>query len=193
MAPYRPLNPALPDSGTDAFDLFTIPTARALAVARGGRLVQLHQLRADYTEVPRLLHPSARHDPEAPPLPELRRQLAEYFAGSRRQFDLPLDAIGTDFERRVWEALVEIPYGETRTYGGIAAAIGRPQACRAVGRANGLNPIPIIIPCHRVIGSDGSLTGYGGGLHIKRFLLRLEGIELDAAGEARQQMSLPLR
>jgi methylated-DNA-[protein]-cysteine S-methyltransferase len=109
-----------------------------------------------------------------PPLPETRRQLAEYVAGERRAFDLPLAPRGTDFERRVWEALLAIPYGETRSYLEIAAAIGRPAACRAVGRANGRNPIAVVIPCHRVIGADGSLTGYGGGLPLKRFLLDLE-------------------
>jgi methylated-DNA-[protein]-cysteine S-methyltransferase len=109
-----------------------------------------------------------------PPLLEARRQLAEYFAGDRRAFTLPLAPRGTEFERLVWQALVAIPYGETRSYAEVAAAIGRPAACRAVGRANGSNPIAIVIPCHRVIGSDGSLTGFGGGLPLKRFLLDLE-------------------
>ena len=101
-------------------------------------------------------------------------QLAEYFAGQRRTFDLPLRAEGTDFQRAVWRALQTIPYGEIRTYGQIAAQIGRPRACRAVGMANHRNPISILIPCHRVVGSDGSLTGYGGGLARKETLLRLE-------------------
>jgi methylated-DNA-[protein]-cysteine S-methyltransferase len=103
------------------------------------------------------------------------RQLGEYFAGSRRQFDLPLDLHGTDFQKRCWRELLKIPYGETRSYADIARAIGNPAAVRAVGLANGQNPIAIIVPCHRVIGSDGSLTGYGGGLETKRKLLELEG------------------
>ena len=103
------------------------------------------------------------------------RQLEEYFAGRRRQFNLPLDLRGTDFQKRCWRALLKIPYGETRSYADIARAIGNPAAVRAVGLANGQNPIAIIVPCHRVIGSDGSLTGYGGGLENKRRLLELEG------------------
>lgn len=106
---------------------------------------------------------------------EVRRQLAEYFAGERREFDLPLAPEGTPFERAVWGELAKIPFGETRSYGEIAEALGRPGAARAVGRANGANPIPIVVPCHRVIGSDGSLTGFGGGLDVKSRLLELEG------------------
>ena len=108
----------------------------------------------------------------------LRRQLAEYFAGERREFDLRLAPEGTPFERSVWEELKRIPFGETRSYGEIAQAIGRPGAARAVGRANGANPIPIVVPCHRVIGSDGSLTGFGGGLEAKSRLLEIEGRRL---------------
>jgi O-6-methylguanine DNA methyltransferase len=103
------------------------------------------------------------------------RQLNEYFAGRRRRFDLPLDLRGTDFQKRCWRELLKIPYGETRSYADIARAIGNPAAVRAVGLANGQNPVAIVVPCHRVIGSDGSLTGYGGGLEIKRKLLELEG------------------
>jgi methylated-DNA-[protein]-cysteine S-methyltransferase len=106
---------------------------------------------------------------------KVRRQLAEYFAGTRREFDLALAPEGTPFERSVWEALREIPFGETRSYGEIAERIGHPGAARAVGRANGANPIPIVVPCHRVIGSNGSLTGFGGGLENKSRLLELEG------------------
>jgi len=105
---------------------------------------------------------------------EVRRQLDEYFDGSRRRFDLSLALIGNDFELMVWEALREIEYGETASYGEIAARIGHPSAARAVGLANGRNPIALIVPCHRVIGADGSLTGYGGGLERKQFLLDLE-------------------
>jgi methylated-DNA-[protein]-cysteine S-methyltransferase len=102
-------------------------------------------------------------------------QLAEYFAGMRRVFDLPLDIRGTDFQKSVWRALLAIPFGETRSYGEIARTIGRPSASRAVGAANGRNPLSIIAPCHRVIGAGGALTGFAGGLEAKRHLLALEG------------------
>lgn len=101
-------------------------------------------------------------------------QLAAYFAGQRQRFELPIELHGTAFQRRVWSALRTIPYGETWSYGRIAAAIGAPTASRAVGLANGRNPVSIIVPCHRVIGADGRLTGYGGGLDRKRLLLDLE-------------------
>lgn len=107
-------------------------------------------------------------------LQEARRQLSEYFAGERRKFDLPVQLTGTEFQVRVLEALREIPYGETVTYGDIAKRIGRPKAVRAVGAANGRNPLPIVVPCHRVIGSTGDLTGFGGGLDTKEALLRHE-------------------
>ena len=103
-------------------------------------------------------------------------QLSEYCAGKRKTFELPLRPEGTEFQRRVWAALSEIPYGETRSYGQIAATIGNPGAGRAVGMANHKNPLPIVVPCHRVIGAGGSLTGYAGGLDIKRKLLELEGV-----------------
>jgi methylated-DNA-[protein]-cysteine S-methyltransferase len=101
-------------------------------------------------------------------------QLGEYFAGQRREFDLPLAFRGTPFQRAVWAALLEIPYGETASYGELAQLLGKPLAARAVGLANGKNPISIVVPCHRVIGSTGSLTGYGGGLERKRYLLGFE-------------------
>ncbi|MEV0644584.1 methylated-DNA--[protein]-cysteine S-methyltransferase [Phytomonospora sp. NPDC050363] len=101
-------------------------------------------------------------------------QLGEYFEGERTAFDVPLRLAGTEFQRKVWRELLEIPAGETRTYGQLAAVLGRPTASRAVGLANGKNPISIIVPCHRVVGANGSLTGYGGGLPRKRFLLELE-------------------
>ena len=104
------------------------------------------------------------------------KELREYFAGERRTFTIPLAPEGTAFQKQVWQALLAIPYGETRSYGQIAAMIGRPRAARAVGMGNHKNPISILIPCHRVVGADGSLTGYGGGLDIKEYLLRLEGI-----------------
>jgi methylated-DNA-[protein]-cysteine S-methyltransferase len=105
---------------------------------------------------------------------EAASQLRAYFAGDRKGFDLPLAPRGTEFQRSVWSALLEIPYGQTTTYSAIAETISRPAAVRAVGAANGANPIPIIIPCHRVIGANGSLTGFGGGLEVKRQLLALE-------------------
>ena len=105
---------------------------------------------------------------------DVRTQLAEYFAGTRRHFDLPLHAAGTEFQKRVWRALCDIPYGETTSYGRTAVAVGAPDAARAVGLANGQNPISIVVPCHRVVGANGSLTGYGGGLDAKRWLLSHE-------------------
>jgi methylated-DNA-[protein]-cysteine S-methyltransferase len=108
------------------------------------------------------------------PFSQAIEQLDQYFAGERTEFDLELDMRGTQFQNDVWNALLTIPYGETRSYGEIARQIGRPDRARAVGAANGCNPVSIIVPCHRVIGSDGSLTGYGGGLPRKRFLLDLE-------------------
>jgi methylated-DNA-[protein]-cysteine S-methyltransferase len=108
------------------------------------------------------------------PLAEVIRQLRAYFRGVLRQFDLPLAPEGTPFQRRVWRELLSVPYGETATYGDLAKRLGRPSASRAVGLANGANPISIVIPCHRVIGSNGKLTGYGGGLRTKEWLLGLE-------------------
>lgn len=107
-------------------------------------------------------------------LPAVREQLAAYFAGDLTVFDVPLAVRGTEFQRRVWAALREIPYGATRSYGELAAAIGQPSAVRAVGLANGRNPVSIVVPCHRVVGANGSLTGYGGGIERKRALLALE-------------------
>lgn len=106
------------------------------------------------------------------------QQLREYFARTRTTFAIPLAPVGTPFQKRVWNQLLNIPYGETRSYGQLAGAIGSPSAMRAVGAANGRNPISIIVPCHRVIGSNGTLVGYGGGLERKRFLLALEGARL---------------
>jgi methylated-DNA-[protein]-cysteine S-methyltransferase len=164
------------------FDLFQNDLGWAVAVARDGALIGLshcptreralevlerHWLQKD---------PEAEPDSKAPPLPAVRRQLDEYLAGRRRDFDLPLETDGTEFQRLCWEALRRIPYGETRTYSGLAREIGRPKAVRAVGHANHDNPIGVIIPCHRVIGANGSLTGYAGGLDMKRALLELEGV-----------------
>ena len=119
-----------------------------------------------------------------PVLASAARQLMEYFSGRRRVFDLQLDPLGTQFQLHAWSHLRDIPYGTTRTYGEQAAAMGRPTASRAVGAANGRNPLSIFVPCHRVIGADGSLTGFAGGLETKRFLLALE---------ARHRLSIPPR
>jgi methylated-DNA-[protein]-cysteine S-methyltransferase len=108
------------------------------------------------------------------PLLQARQQLEEYFAGLRKQFDLPLHPLGTPFQQEVWWELARIPYGSTISYGELARRIEHPQAVRAVGAANGRNPLPIVLPCHRVIGANGSLTGFGGGLPTKRFLLSME-------------------
>jgi methylated-DNA-[protein]-cysteine S-methyltransferase len=111
---------------------------------------------------------------EHPVLLETQRQLAEYFAGKRKTFSVALDMRGTPFQKNVWEALLAIPFGETRSYGQLARQLGNPRAARAVGAANGRNPISIIVPCHRVIGSTGKLTGFAGGLETKAHLLNLE-------------------
>jgi methylated-DNA-[protein]-cysteine S-methyltransferase len=115
---------------------------------------------------------------------ETVRQLQAYFAGELKAFDVPLELVGTDFQKRVWEALRTIPYGETRSYSGIATQIGSPRAVRAVGAANGRNPIPVIVPCHRVIGASGDLVGFGGGLEWKRLLLDLETIYVGRSRQA---------
>lgn len=113
---------------------------------------------------------------------EAATQLMEYFAGKRRTFSLPLAPKGTPFQKEVWQALSSIPYGQTRSYADIAAQVGRPKAFRAVGMANNRNPIPIVIPCHRAVGSSGDMVGYAYGTKIKRYLLELEGIDVDALG-----------
>jgi methylated-DNA-[protein]-cysteine S-methyltransferase len=121
-------------------------------------------------------------DPATEPFGTAADQLAAYFAGRLTEFSLPLAPAGTPFQRRVWAGLQEIPYGDTWSYGQLAGKVGNPAAVRAVGLANGRNPIAVVIPCHRVIGADGSLTGYGGGLDRKRFLLDLEaGVRQQAA------------
>lgn len=108
---------------------------------------------------------------------DAKKQLEQYFAGERREFELPLVPVGTEFQKTVWTALLEVGFGRTASYGDIAKSIRKPKASRAVGAANGRNPLPIVIPCHRIIGSSGKLTGYAGGLRFKRALLELEGVE----------------
>ena len=123
------------------------------------------------SSVPRL---ETMEDPHHPVLVEAARQLDQYFAGQRKEFELKLEFRGTDFQKRVWDELLKIPFGETRTYGEIARRLGNVNAMRAVGAANGRNPIPIIAPCHRVIGASGALVGFGGGLEVKEYLINFE-------------------
>lgn len=136
---------------------------------QGLRLIEFHSPR----------HPMAQLDQwqqgDHPLLQAAHAQLQEYFAGERQDFDLPLAPQGTDFQRQVWHMLASIPYGQTISYAQLAQRVGKPTATRAVGAANGRNPLPIVLPCHRVIGADGSLTGFGGGLPTKHYLLKLEG------------------
>jgi methylated-DNA-[protein]-cysteine S-methyltransferase len=141
------------------------PIGDLLLLGEGDALTALHM-------APFTVPPAARR--EAAAFRDAETQLEAYFAGELTDFDLPLAPRGTPFQLRVWEALTRIPYGTTSTYGAIAEAVGRPDAVRAVGACNGQNPIAIVVPCHRVIGADGSLVGYGGGLDRKRTLLELE-------------------
>jgi methylated-DNA-[protein]-cysteine S-methyltransferase len=124
------------------------------------------------SRTPLRIHADWRHDPDG--FDETKAQLEAYFRGERQDFDLPLAPAGTAFQIAVWQALRKIPYGSVTTYRRVAEQVGNPRAVRAVGAANGKNPLPIVIPCHRVIGSDGTLTGFGGGLAIKRHLIELE-------------------
>src|SRR5262249_54098086 len=139
---------------------------RMVASDRGIRAIDFH--------LNRPMEGAARHDANKL-LKEAGRQLRSYFAGDLRTFDLPLDMQGTPFQKRVWDELLRIPYGKTRSYLQVAVAVGAAHAVRAVGAANGANPVPIVVPCHRVIGTNGKLTGYGGGLPLKKRLLELEG------------------
>jgi len=158
---------------TTYYTLHDSPTGELLLMSDGKALTDLHMTAGKY--VPATANDWLRDD--ALPVFELaRRELDAYFAGELRRFTVPLAPRGTDFQRRVWKALTEIPFGQTRSYGQQAAMIGQPSAVRAVGSANGKNPIGIIVPCHRVIGANGTLTGYAGGLHNKELLLKLEGI-----------------
>jgi len=136
--------------------------------------------------------PIAHEDATHPVLMEAAGQLDDYFAGRREQFNLRLDFHGTEFQKRVWNALLAIPFGQTRSYGQIAEEIGSPKAVRAVGAANGRNPISIVAPCHRVIGASGSLTGFAGGLEAKALLLELEGSLVPGVDSSSTRTSLPL-
>ena len=148
-----------------AYTTIDSPIGEILLTAEGGALTRLYMAPFD-------VDPAWKRDPDA--LAEPARQLAEYFAGERTEFELELAPAGTEFQQRVWALLLAIPYGETTTYGALADELGNPRTVRAVGLANGRNPISIVVPCHRVIGADGSLVGYGGGLERKRALLAHE-------------------
>ena len=143
---------------------------RIVASAKGLRAVEW-----DSEETTVHLPDDIATDPDHPVLRAAVQQLGEYFEGDRTEFDLTLDLRGTEFQVAAWRALGDIPYGSTRSYGEQAALIGRPKAVRAIGQANGKNPVPIVLPCHRVIGSNGHLTGFSGGLGLKRRLLEFEG------------------
>jgi methylated-DNA-[protein]-cysteine S-methyltransferase len=152
---------------------FDSPVGTLLALAKNDAITTLHMLGAKHEPVQ---NEAWIDTPTLPVFLQLRQELTEYFASKRRTFSVKLAPEGTDFQKAVWNALTKIPFGHTRTYGQQAAMIGNPRAVRAVGAANGRNPIGIVIPCHRVIGSSGKLTGYAGGLDKKEFLLKLEGI-----------------
>ncbi|HMA48246.1 MAG TPA: methylated-DNA--[protein]-cysteine S-methyltransferase [Magnetospirillaceae bacterium] len=154
-----------------SFTWIDSPVGGLKLVARGEAIAAILWEKDDPRRVK--LGPMEQED-DHPALTEAGRQLGAYFRGERRGFDLPLAFAGTDFQKQVWQALLAIPYGETRSYGEIARRIGSPEAVRAVGAANGRNPISIVAPCHRVIGVSGALTGFAGGLEAKRYLLALE-------------------
>jgi methylated-DNA-[protein]-cysteine S-methyltransferase len=154
---------------TTLYETFDSPLGGLLAVGDGEALIGLYMQDG---RRPATVPGSWERD--AAPFGDLRDQLREYFAGDRREFELALAPQGSEFQLRVWEALREIPYGETQSYGELAARIGHQGSARAVGAANGRNPISIVVPCHRVIGASGSLTGYAGGIERKRLLLDLE-------------------
>ena len=156
---------------TYQYKLMPSPVGELTLVARDGKLSAIlwEVERANRVRLGELIEAN-----DSPVLRETERQLKEYFAGTRNQFELELDFTGTDFQKQVWQALLTIPFGETRSYSQIAEQIGNPKAVRAVGAANGRNPISIIAPCHRVVGASGGLTGFAGGLKAKQYLLTLE-------------------
>ena len=165
----RPTSLAQPSCDPLYFDTLASPVGELRLVAddRGLRRVCF-----EHDRHPQACDAGGMRNPAR--LQRARRQLEEYFAGTRHTFDLELHVVGTSFQLQVWKALRGIPYGETLSYAGLAERIGQPSACRAVGAANGRNPLPIIVPCHRVIGSNGTLVGFGGGLDVKQALLALE-------------------
>ena len=155
------------------FARIATPQGTLVAVARDAALTGLYFENQKYFPP---LDPSWREEPRWEPLAECARQVHEYFEGSRTVFDLPLAPEGTGFQRRVWKEIARIPYGETVTYSELATRAGAPGSARAAGAATGRNPISIVVPCHRVVGADGSLTGYAGGLERKTRLLEMEGV-----------------
>jgi O-6-methylguanine DNA methyltransferase len=158
---HRVIDPTFDERKSAGFEKGRSEKRDGSALRRNPRQIR-EEKQSAWQESPRLMQPYVS-------------ELEEYFSGNRREFTFPLDLRGTDFQLACWRALLAIPYGETRTYADIARAIGKPQAFRAVGMANNRNPIAIVVPCHRVIASDGTLCGYGGGLSVKRKLLELEG------------------
>lgn len=156
---------------TYQYKLMPSPVGELTLVARDGKLnaILWEVERANRVRLGELIEAD-----DSPVLLETERQLQEYFTGKRNHFELELDFTGTDFQKQVWQALLTIPFGETRSYSQIAEQIGNPKAVRAVGAANGRNPISIIAPCHRVVGASGGLTGFAGGLEAKQYLLTLE-------------------
>lgn len=158
---------------TTFYQLHDSPIGELLLISNGDALTELHLTAGKY--VPSIKVDWVR-DEKRDVFQQTRRELDEYFGGKRRVFETPIAPNGTEFQKLAWIALTKIPFGEKCTYGQQALMIGRPKAVRAIGAANGKNPISIIVPCHRVIGANGTLTGYAGGLHNKEFLLKLEGI-----------------
>jgi methylated-DNA-[protein]-cysteine S-methyltransferase len=173
---------------TIGYDLLPTPIGQLLLVADAQGLREVWFETGKHRKAP---NPAWRRDPSR--VAFARVQLEEYFAGTRKTFELPLHPVGTTFQVNVWNALAKIPYGSTISYGELARRVGQPQAVRAVGAANGRNPLPIVLPCHRVIGADGSLTGFGGGLPTKRFLLAMEDrvARGDLFGPAEEAMPSP--
>lgn len=168
-----------------SFKIIDSPVGKLTLVARGAKLAAvLWEIeRENRVKLDNMLP-----EFDNPILCKAERQLEEYFAGKRKTFELDLDFAGTDFQKSVWQALLTIPFGETRSYSDIAHQIGNWKAVRAVGAANGRNPISIIAPCHRVIGMNGSLTGFAGGLEVKRILLELEGIGVQTVSPTQQML-----
>jgi methylated-DNA-[protein]-cysteine S-methyltransferase len=159
------------------------PGPLTFAVNEDGALLWLLFLDGDYpsTIAEEVTRSRYRAESDLAKTAQAKRELLEYCRGERQSFTVPVVLAGTDWQKRVWQALLSIPFGETRTYGQMAAELGRPGAARAMGRANATNPISLVVPCHRVIGADGSLTGYGGGLHIKARLLAHEASVLESS------------
>lgn len=169
-----------------AYKLMKSPVGELKLIAKDDKLAAILWENDDPSRIPM---PEMEEDAERPVLVETARQLEEYFAGQRSQFDVPTNFQGTEFQRKVWNALLRIPFGETRSYAQIAKLVGSEKAFRAVGAANGRNPISIIAACHRVIGASGKLVGFAGGLETKKFLLDLEAARAKAivSGEAPEQ------